>query len=324
MPEGFNPDAYLAVKSAPEAAAPAFDPDMYLKQTREAVPMNLPEAPPMPSEEEMRFGKVKMNPYESALLGGAQGLTAGFQDEIAATLQAGWDKVTSPFSTKKYSDLRQEHLEKNRYLLNEAARQNPKTAIASEVAGALASPLNKVTKSVEGAALLTRAAKASLAGATIAAGKSEANPFNSKNKASEFMSDVRLGALAGPLVEGTVGLIGKGSKALMPQALNTFADKAAKKIGAEEAGDYLGGLALGGIAGAVLDPSESKMESALKGMAVTTGLKYLRNQIPTSARNLAKLTSMSAPNQVLRLGQSLPYTPARNAAIQFGYSGAEE
>lgn len=99
----FDPDSYLAKKKGVVQKGGGFDPDAYLKKKE--------LAPSVPGV----IGR-----------GAAQGLSFGFADEISAGVQA-------PFSEKTYQEIRDE----NRAQLEADKAAYPKTAIASEIGGAV-------------------------------------------------------------------------------------------------------------------------------------------------------------------------------------------
>jgi len=83
MSDKFDPDAYLT-----EEAEAEFNPDSYLEDNEEAFdPDSFMAKEPVEDE--------KMSVPEAALLGGQQGLTFGFSDEIGSGIQSGLDKTQS-------------------------------------------------------------------------------------------------------------------------------------------------------------------------------------------------------------------------------------
>lgn len=111
------------------------------------------ETSPHPDDEDI------VSKPESLMRGAGQGLTSGFMDEAGAGLQAGLDvglnylpksvadSLGAQQSGKKISDLQNlyhtyKQLQQERE--DQAQKQNPKTYGAGEIAGAIASPVNKI------------------------------------------------------------------------------------------------------------------------------------------------------------------------------------
>jgi hypothetical protein len=207
----FNPDAPF---EAADSEKPAFDPNAAYEPAEEAAPKQRP------------FSEI--SPLAAAVVTGTQGLTAGYGDEMAAGLGAA---VMSPFSTKSYGELYNEQLKKQRQFLDQAAAQNPKTALVSEIGGTIASPINKFAAPAKGLSLGVNMGRAALGAGIIGGGKSQHNPLSAPSEAKGFLKDIGINAIGGGGMEGLFGAVGHTAGALLPDNLKKFArDRVLKSV----------------------------------------------------------------------------------------------
>lgn len=167
-----------------------------------------------------------ISPLATAVVKGTQGLTGGFADEIGAAI------VAAPYlmpGGKSFGDVYDSQVGRHRAFLKQAEEQNPTTSVASEIGGAIASPINKIAAPIAGAGTAANLGRAALGGATIAAGTSETNPFLSGDNLGEFASDVAGGAAGGFATQGALGIAGKAAGKLAPESLKQFARERAVK-----------------------------------------------------------------------------------------------
>lgn len=119
-----------------------------------------------------------------------QGLTLGFADELEAALRTG--QISGP----EYETLRNQL----RAQQESFAKQYPKTAIASEIAGGLAMPTGAFGLATKAPSIARSALTGLGLGATQGAGKSKSE--------EELASDIVSGGLTGGALGGTLGTIG--------------------------------------------------------------------------------------------------------------------
>lgn len=177
----------------------AFDPDQYLaiksQQTR------------LPLEVEPELPDVSL--AESALRGGAQGLTLGFADEIAGGLESAIDP------NKTYEQARDE----SRQAYKMAEQANPGTYLTGDIAGSILPALipgaagvsiGKATLGLAGrgaaSGVARMAGQAALAGAVEGLGRSEGE------RVSDIAKDVAMGGITGGVVGGALGGLGRAAK----------------------------------------------------------------------------------------------------------------
>lgn len=163
MPE-FDPNQYLQSSGEPEEE---FDPDEYLKGPKEA----------------------SFTEMQSGLLGAAQGASLGFADELEGAVKAGYEKLTDLDKqdfTKQYG----KHRDVARSRYEKASRENPKSFMAGEVGGGVATAL---VPGLGGASVGKMAAM----GGLQAAGLSKAEPLKNPEGLGQFAKDVAGGAALG-------------------------------------------------------------------------------------------------------------------------------
>jgi hypothetical protein len=134
--------------------------------------------------------KVPYSPTAETARAGAQGLTLGFADEIEAALRTG------AISGQQYEALR----DQLRTQQESFARENPKTALAAEVAGGLAMPFGMAGTAMKAPSILRSAVTGAGIGGLQGAGKSESS--------ENLTSDVVGGTLLGGGLGGTLGAVG--------------------------------------------------------------------------------------------------------------------
>lgn len=183
----FDPDKYLTKKEE----SGEFNPDEYLQSKADSIPSSKTDT----------------------LIGSAlQGSTFGFGDELTAAGAAATDIATGDPKLADYKKLYNQYLDSERAQLKKEALDNPKTAIAGNIAGsALTLPLggSALAPSLKGATMLQGAGKlagsGALGGTLIGAGTSEANDM------SGIAKDAAIGGVEGA---GVNLLLGGGMQAL--------------------------------------------------------------------------------------------------------------
>ena len=170
-----------------------------------------------------------------------QGLTFGFGDEIVAGVKA-------PFTDKTY----REELELERAKLENFRQQNPKTALASELAGSIAIPFaggagRAVTKGLQKAGdLVTKNQLGNLATqGAVASGVYGVGTADEDTTAGDIAKQTVTGAIANPVVARTA------QKLLNPQILDD-----AKKL-MDKGTELTVGQKLGGVTKAFEDKATS-------------------------------------------------------------------
>ena len=134
---------------------------------------------------------------ESVLRGAAQGATFGFADELAGA--AGVIKRLPEALDKGVKTVYEQERDISREAYKEAERVNPKSYLAGEVGGSLATAVIPGMAAAKGASLATIAGKSALAGAAQALGSTE------KTQVGEVASDVAKGAVVSGIIGGAVG-----------------------------------------------------------------------------------------------------------------------
>lgn len=175
----FNPDQYLASKST-------FDPDAYLSTK---LPITS-----QPSE------------LESAGRGLAQGASLGFADELTGGAEALKDELSNQAGDKSFGDLYRQHRDESRAAYDAAQKANPKSFLAGELGGGLATALVPGLNVAKGATLGARAAGAAALGGTYALGNSKADVTQGDigGALEDTAKGAALGAVAQPVIEKVV------------------------------------------------------------------------------------------------------------------------
>ncbi len=196
----FDPDKYLAQKSAESPTQGGFDPDAYLK-TKSVAPSE-PVDPGL------------LNDLGRGIVSGA---TFGFGDEIAGGLEAGADLLTGNISLDKLKEAYQKHRDESRTLYKQAEERSPIASTIGNITGGIAPALLTMggSSTVQGAGALARiaaGAKAGLgAGALGGLGTSEADTI--AGDLSNAAEGAKMGALFGGAISGGIEAA-KGIKAL--------------------------------------------------------------------------------------------------------------
>lgn len=169
--------------------------------------------------------------FESALRGGAQGLSLGSADEGSAAIRAVKDYLLNKFEQGEsgygdiYRRLRDESREKDRL----AREANPKTFMGSQVAGAIL-PAAAATIGTKGAALPAVAGRLGAMGVAEGLGHSEADL--TKGEIGQGAQDAALGGLVGlatPVVAKGAGTVAKNLFKKGADAAGSVADVQASK-----------------------------------------------------------------------------------------------
>jgi hypothetical protein len=153
--------------------------------------------------------KPKPGMMESFVRGAGQAATFGFEDEARAALMA-------PFSDKSYTELRDEI----RTLNDEAKKENPKTFLAGELSGGLATAFVPGVAPAKAASTGAKILQAAGIGAAYGLGNSEADLTKGQfvDAAKDTAIGAGTGAAAGALIEKVIapglGKVVKGGRAL--------------------------------------------------------------------------------------------------------------
>jgi hypothetical protein len=206
MPE-FDPDKYLAESQESES----FDPDAYLQSQPDPIA-----------------------PETSAVLGAGQGITLGFGDEIVGAGRAAIDKISGKEGS--FGDNYRTRQKEIEAYLAEAERQNPKSYMAGNIGGGVATmavPGLNLLAPVKGASAAGNIARLATAGGIAGAGSSEhtlGSYQDAKGLAADTAKGAAIGAGTGAAFEGAGKVFGKY---LNPEELRRFAnEKAVKATGA--------------------------------------------------------------------------------------------
>jgi len=94
-----------------------------------------------PAGDDQPIERTPISMPKAAILGGAQGATFGFADEIAAPFQAAYDSAGNVISGRDaaYGDMYDQNLQENRDLLDYARSEHPTTTMVGDVAGSVLS-----------------------------------------------------------------------------------------------------------------------------------------------------------------------------------------
>ena len=185
----FDPDAYLAGKKQ------SFDPDAYLAETTKFDP-------------DAYLQSEDIGETESALRGAAQGATLGFADEITGAAESLKDVLLTDAELSDIYDRYKIRRDESREAYRKAEEANPKSFLAGDVAGSLA------TMAVPGLNIAKGASAAGTIGKLGALGAAEGMGRTSKEDLAGIAEDTMIGAgLGAGLGAAGVG-IGKGIKAL--------------------------------------------------------------------------------------------------------------
>jgi hypothetical protein len=166
---------------------------------------------------------AETSPITTATTQLAQGGTLGFGDELAAIGKAGMNAitgVTGPLGGQDLSSIADDYYNTRaqaRSDFNKAAKANPKTALAFNIAGSLANPLASMIPNVTagktlGGAMANAGTQGAALGATMGVGNSEADSLDGMAKDAAIGGVIGGigGAAGGALVHGA----SKGSGAV--------------------------------------------------------------------------------------------------------------
>lgn len=215
----FDPDAYLMQKTAQAD----FDPDAYLADRAEPEPK--------------KYGTA-----ETAIMQGLQGATGNFLDEISGAGEAagravGVKGLGGSFGDVGFSDegptldwetLRDAYRnarDKKRGVLKEQSEESPALSMGANLAGAVASPLNKLTGG------LSLAGGGALLGGVNALGASESEDF--PGMAQDTAIGAGVGGALGKAVDVASPYIQKGIEKVGGGAKDLAEKFAARALGAE-------------------------------------------------------------------------------------------
>jgi hypothetical protein len=246
---------------------------------------------------------------EAILRGLKQGVTFGFGDELTGLAE-------SAFSDKTYKQSRDEAR------ANDAAAEEAHPVLygGGELGGGLATTLATGGLAGGAAAGLRGAA---LAGAAYGAGSSEADL--TEGDIGGLARDTAIGASAGALAHGAVGLATRGAKALAPKAR-----EALEKYGRSETEDLFGGAAKSAVGRAALGAGagaysgdEDKVGAALKGAALGAAVPAA-HRVATKALKKAILAALErgGAKEAAQVARSFAAAEAPAAAAAAGQAAA--
>lgn len=197
----FDVNKYIKSNSdSGEAPAKSFDLGSYLEDNKEHLES------PQEAPEQSKFSEL-----ESGGQGALQGATLGFSDEIGGALGAGMEKLAGNPDKKSLEDLYKEYRDFQRSRNDQAQKDNPKSYLAGNVAGAIGS-----------SALAPMLAPTTIPGA-MAVGAATGLGTSNADTLKGAAIDTTLGAGLG--LGG--GLAAKGlTKVLNPEALEAAGSKA--------------------------------------------------------------------------------------------------
>ncbi len=205
---------------------PAFDPSAPFQPADK--PAFDPNAPfdPVQAMDESPPAPVGPSMAESAVRGGAKGITFGFADEAAAAIKAAAAVTAAQLGARgdiSFSDAYDTNLNAFRKRDAEAQKENPWTFGGAELAGGIISPAAKALAPLEGASAVNVIGRGAAAGALTGAGESTAKPFQSPDEAEKFAGDVGIGGALGGALSGATKLAGSAWDKFAPDSLKQFA-----------------------------------------------------------------------------------------------------
>lgn len=171
--------------------------------------------------------RESVSPAYSAAAGLSQGTTLGFGDEISGLANASFDQVMGEPGTfiEKYRKWRDLSRRGNAM----AEKDNPKTYMAADIGGSLASPVNILGAPVKGASVAGNAARVLGTGALAGAGSSGTDATQSPEKLGDLAMESAGGAGINALAHGAGKPIGYLAKKLSPANLAASAEQRAVK-----------------------------------------------------------------------------------------------
>lgn len=276
---------------------------------------------------EMRMDDGPMNAFGSAF---AKGASYGFADEIAAG-------IGSMFEDRTYDEILAGLRRQDAYL----AEEFPKSTIAGEVTGAIASPVSKAFVPANGANLfvnvLRGAASGAAGGGLYGYGTAEGDSFNR-------LAGTGIGALTGGALGGAIPVIAEVGKAgwraiadsyrnsqigsevggalgVSPQAARVVGDI----VGRDDVAAMRGSLAAAGPDAMLADASpalgqtlDATMRSPVPGSRVA--FDRIESRAAQSYDDMMGAVGKAAPVQETMEGIRTGSAPARKAAYDLAYS----
>lgn len=194
---GFDPDAYLEKKSQ-EPSKSGFDPDSYLKSKNVSM-------------------EPKISKTESGLRGAAQGATLGFADEISGSAEALWEMAKG--NTEDFGRLYKQYRDESRSNFADAQEANPKTYLAGEVGGGLATTIMPA-----GVGLKAAQTAVGLGVRGAAAGAAAGLGYSNEDDVGGQLLDTGKGLALGAVLPVAIQKAGKGAQRLVNKGAEKFAD----------------------------------------------------------------------------------------------------
>lgn len=249
MADDFDPEAYLAEEqelTQPVAtASPAledepFDPEAYLSENEVVSSSAVPE----------------VSQTESAVRGAVQGASMGYSDELTGALEAGYDKLTG--SEASLGDLYREKRDEARASNLAAEQANPKTYLAGEVGGGVATAFVPGLNVAKGASALKAIGSSAMLGGAAGLGMSDSELTGEKTDVKGAVKDTLIGTAAGG-AGGAVGVgLGKAAQSIVKPS-SSVASKIAVE-GQEAAADTASNASKG--TNAVKEAADAALEKA--------------------------------------------------------------
>lgn len=237
-------------------------------------------------EYEKKKSAAEPSQLESAIRGGAKGITFGFADEGAARLMAAKQAAFGEDSGLSWDDLVSTNLAAVRRRDEKAQKANPVTFTGANVAGSVISPASKLIAPAKGATLATKMASGARAGALMGAGESVHSADEGfVPMALDAAKGAALGAGGAGVLQGGANLARKAT----PQNLNRLADKA-KSVAENSKGFSLVDVAPAamGLGTSIMQGGASAKSAALAAMA-SAGMYGVRKLGPRVAEKGLRL-----------------------------------
>jgi len=181
--------------------------------------------------------------FDSAARGTVQGLTMGFADEITGGVEALGDTLFGDKSISDIGDTYAQRRDESRANYDAARDANPKSYMAGEVGGTVASafvPGLGALNAAKGAGLAAVAGRAAIQGGIQGLGTSDAQSVG--DMARDTAMGAGMGAVGGALGHGAGKLIGKGADAIADSSLGKYISGKVQ-VGADAVGDRLDSFA---------------------------------------------------------------------------------
>ncbi len=166
---------------------------------------------------------------ESGLIGAGQGLSFGFGDELVGAGKAAYGKVFGE-DERPWSDSYRANQKEVEDYISEAAKQNPKSYLAGNVAGGVASvgvPGLGMLAPAKGLSAAANIGRAAAGGAVNALGNTTAHPFESPEGLKKASLATAGGAALGGMSQYGLDKITKALGAFAPDKLRRFAEERA-------------------------------------------------------------------------------------------------